>query len=413
MQLGKNKIFYGWWVVAACTLIMATYFALLLNCFSLYIVPVTQGLGITRSQLSSFTVIRSAVGMVLSPVAGKLCAKKSVRHVVSLGLLFGCLGYTGISFVNSLPMLYVMAAITGAGIAFSTNVPVAILITRWFVDKRGTAMSIAFAGCSIGAMVLSPIINGIISSFGWRMAFRGLGIFLIFVVVPFCFIILRSKPEDKGLTALGADKIDSVMQKKLSDTKGVPVNKLKKTPVFWLFLVAIFIMQLTMGAMYHMGAHVTQVIDAAAAARFVSISSLIGIFGKLLMGPVFDKWGEKKGILLCVALMILCFVFLLISNTFAMFILVALFYGIGSAHSTIFPPQLTSRTFGSKYYGETYGYVNAATSLAMGLNNAIMAGFYDSTGSYNAAWIFGICCCVVACGLLFTSLKHGKKLIEE
>ena len=60
------------------------------------------------------------------------------------------------------------------------------------------------------------------------------------------------------------------------------------------------------------------------------------------MGAVFDRFGVKAGILLGTVCMGLCYVFLLIAKTFPMFIVVAVFYGLGSAHGTIFPPTLPS-----------------------------------------------------------------------
>ena len=35
METKKGGIFYGWWIVVVCTLIMATFFTLLLSCISL------------------------------------------------------------------------------------------------------------------------------------------------------------------------------------------------------------------------------------------------------------------------------------------------------------------------------------------------------------------------------------------
>ena len=74
MENKKGGIFYGWWIVVVCTLIMATFFTLLLSCISLFIVPITEDLGITRSAFGVFSTILMILGMILSPIAGKICA---------------------------------------------------------------------------------------------------------------------------------------------------------------------------------------------------------------------------------------------------------------------------------------------------------------------------------------------------
>lgn len=409
----KKGIFYGWWIVVACTLIMGTFFTLLLSCLSLFTVPICEDLGISRSAFSTFSTILSVMGMILSPIAGKLCATKNTRMIMTGTLIIGVIGYIGISFVQNVGLLYALAVIIGFGSSFCTTVPIAVILTRWFVKARGTAMSITFAGSSVGAMILSPIISKIIADTSWRAAIRYLGIGMLVVLVPLVFLIIRTKPEDKGLKALGADEAPAAGTGSTpANDVGLPLKELQKKPIFWIYVLAIFIMLLTMGAMYHMAAHVSMIVDAAAAAKFVSIFSLIAIGGKLLMGAVFDK-SLTGGILLGTVSMALCFVFLLIAKNFTMLLPVALFYGLGSAHATIFPPTLTGRFFGSKYYGEIFGFVNSFASLSMAVNGLVMAALFDATGTYTLAWIFGLAAAILATVLLFVSLKGTRSLLIE
>lgn len=409
----KKGIFYGWWIVVACTLIMGTFFTLLLSCLSLFTVPICEDLGISRSAFSTFSTILSVMGMILSPIAGKLCATKNTRMIMTGTLIIGVIGYIGISFVQNVGLLYALAVIIGFGSSFCTTVPIAVILTRWFVKARGTAMSITFAGSSVGAMILSPIISKIIADTSWRAAIRYLGIGMLVVLVPLVFLIIRTKPEDKGLKALGADEAPAAGTGSApANDVGLPLKELQKKPIFWIYVLAIFIMLLTMGAMYHMAAHVSMIVDAAAAAKFVSIFSLIAIGGKLLMGAVFDK-SLTGGILLGTVSMALCFVFLLIARNFTMLLPVALFYGLGSAHATIFPPTLTGRFFGSKYYGEIFGFVNSFASLSMAVNGLVMAALFDATGTYTLAWIFGLAAAILATVLLFVSLKGTRSLLIE
>ena len=394
---------------------MATFFTLLLSCLGLFTAPVTEDLGISRTAFSTFSTIMSILGMILSPVAGKVFAKKDTRMIMSISLLIAVIGYTCLSFVNDVVLLYILALVIGTGSAFCTTVPIAVVLTRWFVKDRSKAMSITFAGSSIGAMILSPVITSIINSMGWRMAFRLLGLGMLVILVPIVFLLVRSKPEDKGLKALGADDaVASGASPAESGQSGLPLRELRKHPTFWVFVIGIFVMLLTMGAMYHMPAHITGIgISSELAATFVSIYSLIAIFGKLLMGAVFDRFGVKAGILLGTVCMGLCYVFLLIAKTFPVLIVVAVFYGLGSAHGTIFPPTLTSKLYGSKYYSEIFGFVNAFASLSLAVCNIIMAAPYDATGSYTLSWIIGLAAAVLATVLLFAASSGAKKLPTE
>ena len=225
----KKGIFYGWWIVVACTLIMGTFFTLLLSCLSLFTVPICEDLGISRSAFSTFSTILSVMGMILSPIAGKLCATKNTRMIMTGTLIIGVIGYIGISFVQNVGLLYALAVIIGFGSSFCTTVPIAVILTRWFVKARGTAMSITFAGSSIGAMILSPIISKIIADTSWRAAIRYLGIGMLVVLVPLVFLIIRTKPEDKGLKALGADEAPAAGTGSApANDVGLPLKELQK-----------------------------------------------------------------------------------------------------------------------------------------------------------------------------------------
>ena len=245
-----KKIFYGWWIVFACTLIMGTIFPLIHACLSLFIVPVTEDFGISRSTFSVFTLIASTTVMFFAPMAGKLLATRNIKKLMLASLVLAIFGYGSLCLVNNTVHLYILAVVIGVGEAFSTNIPSSILITRWFVKKRAQAMSVVFTGSSIGAMILSPIISRIIVSSGWRAAYFYLGLGMVLVVLPFTFFVIRSSPEEMGLKAMGAD--EKIYENSNEFTVGIPLKDLQKTPVFWIFSFGIFIMLLTMGVMYHM-----------------------------------------------------------------------------------------------------------------------------------------------------------------
>lgn len=412
MSKTKGGFFYGWLIVAISTLMMATMFTLMLTCMSLFVVPVTEDLGISRTAFAGISTIASILGMVLSPIAGKLLAKNNIRLLMTGSLVVCILSYTCFSFAQAAWHLYVCAFGVGAGFSFCMTVPMSILITRWFVKSRSLAMSITFAGSSIGAMLLSPVITAMIGAMGWRASFRTLGIVMLLVLVPLVFFIIRSSPEEKGLKPLGMAEAEATQG--AAAQVGIPLGTLRKSPVFWVFVVGVVLALLTIGSLYHMPAHAVGIgFSAEQAALFVSIYSMIGIAGKLLMGSVFDKYGTKAGILLGTVSMALLFVFLLIARTFPVLLVAALFYGLGSALGTIFPATLTARLFGTKYFGETFGLVNAFSSLSMALNNPIMAASYDMTGSYTVAWIGGIVAAALAALFLLSSTRGSHKLMES
>ena len=80
--MSKKKIFYGWFIVAGCVLIMALGYAPLVSCASLFIKPITEDLGIGRSAYTLVNTISTLLGVFLAPLAGKLMSSKHMHKIL-------------------------------------------------------------------------------------------------------------------------------------------------------------------------------------------------------------------------------------------------------------------------------------------------------------------------------------------
>lgn len=81
---------------------------------------------------------------------------------------------------------------------------ISTLINRWFVEKKGLAMGIAFAGSGLGAMILIPITSHIIEKVNWVTAFYFLALILVAINVPVAVFLIKNRPSDIGLLPYGA-----------------------------------------------------------------------------------------------------------------------------------------------------------------------------------------------------------------
>mgnify|MGYP007063155599 FL=1 len=73
MEKGKKfQLHYGFVVVLGGFIIMALLHSMLQTCFSLFLVPVTEGMGVARTQFSLCTSVVAIVTMIVSPKMGKM-----------------------------------------------------------------------------------------------------------------------------------------------------------------------------------------------------------------------------------------------------------------------------------------------------------------------------------------------------
>ena len=400
--MSEKTRFYGWRLIGVFMVSLGLMMSLRINLMSLFVLPVTQELGISRTQFSSAGTLTSLAGMICAPVAGMLFSRHSIRHMMTAGAVICTLSYASFSLAQNIWQMYASAIGLGIGYIFLANMPISILINRWFSSNRGFILSIAFAGASLGGAVLSPLVIHLIETVGWRSAYAMLGVGSCVIIVPLVFLVVRNQPEDLGLRPLG----EAAQADPSEKNWGYSLKELFRLPSFWMFLGGNAAMLLTLGCLYHMPVYTQDLgFSSEQAALIVSMYSIVAIGGKFLMGGTFDRWGLVPGILVGAVGMACTFAFLLAANSFGLLLGAAVCYGIGSACGTVMTPLLLERMYGPAHYGANYGVAHAVVAMSMGINNPLFAAIYDKSGSYAPAWGMGVSLCIAAVVLFLAAMK--------
>lgn len=406
----EKKFFYGWFIVISCVLIMALEYAPLVSCASLFITPITEDLGFARSAYTLASSISTLIMIVLAPFVGKLMSKKCMHKVLVVCVAGVSITYGLYSTAKSLPMFYLIAVFVGIFAAGSTMLPVSIVITNWFQKQRGLAMSIAMAGSGIGGALLSPVIANLITKYGWRHTYVVLAVMMFVVLVPVTALIIRQKPEDKGLVPYGYGEQASSTKKTVEKEWNVSLKELRHTSIFWTFIVGIALISVTGSIISHIPSAITDAgFSAAKAATITSIYLAVAVPGKLVLGHVFDRYGAKAGILFGNGMFICSGVALLFIKAEPMLYVMAVLFGFGTCIGTVSGSVLTSKLFGTEHYAETYGIVSVFVNAGFAVGVPLIAAVYDVTGSYNTAWIIVIVLAVLMTVLLLNSTRKAAE----
>ena len=387
----KSKFHYGFVIVLGGFIIMALLHSMLQTCFSLFLVLVTEGMGVTRTQFSLCTSVVAIVTMFVSPKMGKLLGKKNTRTIFTLCVAGMGLSYATYSFATEIWHMYISAALVGAFSCGAVVMPVSIIISNWFEKGRGTAMSIALAGSGLGGTVITPILNNLIASQGYSRAFLIFGILMVVIEVPIAFFVMRPSPADMGLEPFGHNSVDKASSGKKKETVEVNVTlaELKKQPFFYIYLLGIFAMCVCgYGSLGQLSAALTDSYGATFSAAIVSFFLLVLTPAKISLGWIYDKFGSKIGTIYVMAVYGIAFLLLafVTDNPMVMYAM-AVCFSIGISSGTVSPSVVTAATFGSKDYGAIFGFVNIFSMAAMIVGSPAIAAVYDFAGSYKFAWI--------------------------
>jgi MFS family permease len=132
--------------------------------------------------------------------------RAGVLRVIRAGLVVMAVCFCLYPFARSLTDLYILHAFLALGLALSGLLVNVVLLSNWFVARRGFVIGMLAAGSSAaGALMpvaIAPLVNN--PDFGWRWGVGALTVgFILFALLP-GFTILRERPGDMGLHADGA-----------------------------------------------------------------------------------------------------------------------------------------------------------------------------------------------------------------
>ena len=415
MDAGR-KFHYGWVVAFAAMLIAGAGVGIINSTLGVFIVPVTDELGFYRGSFMLSVSITMIVSLLLMPYYGTLFNKYGFRRIAVVGAAACGLSLIGFSFSSYLWHFYALAFVSGIFINGIGIMSVGILVNKWFVDKKGLAIGIAYSGTGLMAALLIPVSNWFINMNGWRWTFQFLAGVSLLVLLPLILFVVKDKPEDIGLAPyrIKKNRSDDAKSEDAAPT-GLTREQAFRTVSFWLLVVAVMGIPLSQaGPHVHIVAFITDIGHTPYFAAAVSSAYMLLLTaGKVLMGFVFDKLGPLRGSLIiggcCVIFPILGF---FAANPLIPWIFAAVL-GIASSGATMLGNILASNYFGRKDFARIFSVISMFTSLGITASIPLFGLIFDITGGYTVAWIGIICLGTVVCACLIGSYRTSRKFALE
>lgn len=391
------RLFYGW-VIAVCgALVLGVTHGVVTNCYSLYIIPVSTSLGVTRDAFSICSLIINAIYAVISFASGAIYRRVDIRLTLRVAGLMLPVSYFCYSFCQSLAGFYLCSVLVGLSVSFLTFVPFTAIISNWFVEKRGLALGVCFMGSGLGGMVMNALTALLLENFGWRNTYRVTGVIMLAVLIVMLFFVIRVTPEEKGLRPLGQRGAARV------PVFGPSLREAVRSSSFFALLALAMIIGLISSAL--VGIIAPHLCDLGYSTAFASLVATLYLgalaAAKLLLGRLYDKFGALWGTAISLLGFIIGLAGLYFSHIPWVWLLI-LFASLGNAASNLSYPLTTRYAFGTRSYATLYGYMMGTnfvtSSVALFLSNRI----YTVSGTYNPALLLLMGC--AAAGLLLLPL---------
>jgi len=266
------------------------------------------------------------------------------------------------------------------------------------------------AGAGIGMVIMPPIANWLISSYGWRTSYFIIGIIalaLIILVAQF----LRRDPAQMGQLPDGEEKVNIGCLN--SADGGFSFQKAIHTRQFWMLCVIFLVVAFCVEAIIvHIVPHATDLgISAVSAANILAVIGGVSIIGRFIMGSAGDKAGNRLAIIVCFLILLVSLLWMLVAKELWMLYLFACVYGF--AHGGFFAliSPSVAEFFGLSSHGAILGAVFCPTTIGGAIGPVLAGHIFDVTSSYQLAFLVFTVICIV--GFILTLLLKPITNIER
>ena len=158
----------------------------------MFLLPLEREFGWTRSQVASVYSIYLLVHAGTAALAGLVFDRLGPRWVYGAGTALTGTAFFLASGVTGLWQFYLcIGMLVGVGVSLNGMVPGSALLSRWYRERLSTAIGIAYAATGVGALLFVPLAQSLIGEYGWRNAYRILGLALL-ALLP--VVVLAATP---------------------------------------------------------------------------------------------------------------------------------------------------------------------------------------------------------------------------
>jgi len=385
----------------------------LMHSYAVFLVAFLEDFRWSRAEASLAYSTSQLVAGASSPLVGALVDRLGPRRLVLIGgslLTVGLLGSAYASALWQIVLLYGFVMTMGANcLGLVVFVP---MLSRWYVQRRGMAISVVQSANGFSRAVSAPVAQLLITAIGWRHAYLAQAALMGVLVLPLSALFRGTDPRTaRQQTAPEPGQHERTHA--AEPDHDWTVHDAIRTRHFWL-LFAVYLctgLGSFLVSLHQLAFAVDMGFDKLYAATVLGIGSFLAIAGTIFTGTISDYIGRERSAILAYGVSIVgvvCALFITSPQQGWLLWLHACFFGLtwGARGPTI--TAKTADLFPGRHLGAILGVITIGAGIGSAVGSWAAGWIFDISGSYRIAFLLAIAAYLGGC-VAFWTLRHPPR----
>ena len=378
-------------VIAACAGVAAS--SIISYSSGLFIEPLEQDFGWSRAQIMSGHAIASLAGVICAPFTGIFVDRIGPRRlgIVAVVAMCAATAMLGLATPDIWRWRALWLPVSFAIVLIQPSVWTAA-VTSLFARGRGLALAVTLCGASLCSIVTPPLTYYLIETFGWRLAWAGLGGIWAIFALPLIWMFLSSAKDRERLARPKGQAAATV------DRPSLRHSGVVSRAYVQLLVAGVAIA----GVVVTIGVSLVPILSSngltrAEAAGIASLLGLSSIAGRLTIGALLDRFSGRFLAAVCVSLPILGVLILIyVPGSVPAAAIAVLIFGLSLGAELDVMAYLTSRYFRLENFGFLFGTIGGFIGLAAANGPILLNASFDALHTYVPALWAAVPICLLS-----------------
>jgi len=405
-QQKNGRIHYGWVIVFTGMLSICACLGFGRFAIGMLLPSMAVTLKLTYAQMG-FISTANFVGYLASVlISGHWSSEIGARRLIFISLLVVGVSMALVSRAINFHQVLLLYMLTGIG-SGAANVTIMGLVSSWFSSsRRGRAAGFIVIGSGFAIIIsgrLIPFINRTSGQEGWRTNWLILSAVVI-AIACISVLLIRNKPEDKGLQLLGAEKPGHGKDIRAHNKTG---SVYREKMIYFLGLIYFLF-----GYTYVIYATfiVTTLVrergfSESLAGNFWSMVGFLSLFSGPVFGTLSDRISRKAGLIIVFTFQMLSYL-LVASGLPGIFLYLSIFFfGIVAWSIPSIMAAAVGDYVGAQKAARAFGLVTFIFGFGQIAGPAVAGVLAEKTGSFSSSFVMA----AVASGMAILLTSFLKK----